>query len=180
MKTQKSIAIVLISLLTVSGGALLAQQMGGMQGFQMPSEEEMKEMMKAQAKESAKESMKEYDEDEDGSLSLDEFTTMVDEAEAEMAQGAEMMPAEMKAAIKKLGAPEGETDEEKAERMKEMFEGADGDDDDLMSLDETADFQFDISQKMMKLMMGEDISEDEEDEDSDEEESDDEEEEEEA
>ncbi|MYF02408.1 MAG: EF-hand domain-containing protein, partial [Gammaproteobacteria bacterium] len=80
MKTQKSIVTVLVSLLTVVGGAVIAQQ-GGMGGFQMPSEEEMKEMMKAQAKESAEVSMKEYDEDEDGSLSLDEFTTMVDEAE---------------------------------------------------------------------------------------------------
>ncbi|MYD45865.1 MAG: hypothetical protein F4W92_05890 [Gammaproteobacteria bacterium] len=173
MKTQKSIAIVLVSLLTVAGGALIAQQggMGGMQGFQMPSEEEMKEMMKAETEES----MKEYDDDEDGSLSLDEFTKMVDEAEAEMAQAAEMMPA-----IKKLGAPEGETEEEKAERMKKMFEGADGDDDDLMSLDETVDFQYDIAQKMMKLMMGEDISEEEEEEDSDDEESEDEDEEEEG
>ncbi len=173
MKTQKSIAIVLVSLLTLGGVALIAQQggMGGMQGFQMPSEEEMKEMMKAETETS----MKEYDDDEDGSLSLDEFTKMVTEAEAEMAEAAKMMPA-----MKKLGAPEGETDEEKEERMKKLFEGVDGDDDDLLSLDETVEFQFDIAQKAMKLMMGEDISEDEDEEESDDEESDDEDEEEEG
>ncbi len=176
MKTQKSIAIVLVSLLTVVGGALIAQQggMGGMQGFQMPSEEEMKEMMKAEAEAAAKQSMEEYDEDEDDSLSLDEFTKMVDAGEAEMGQAAEMMPA-----LKKLLGPEEETDEEKAERMKKMFEGADGDDDDSMSMEEIVDFQVEIMDKTMKLMMGQDIDDDEDesdDEESDEEEEDEEEE----
>lgn len=163
MKTQKSIVTVLVSLLTVVGGALIAQQ-GGMGGFQMPSEEEMKEMMKAQAEQSAKVAMEEFDEDDDDSLSLDEFKKMLEEMETEIAEMAKMMPA-----AAKLGAPEGETDEEKADRMKKVFEGADGDDDDSISLDESVAYQMEMMEKSMKVMRGEDIDEEEE---SDDEESD--------
>lgn len=171
MKTQKSIVTVLVSLLTVVGGALIAQQ-GGMGGFQMPTAEQMKEMMKAQAEESAKLSMEEHDEDDDNSLSLDEFKNMMEQMESELAEVVTMMPA-----LAKLGAPEGETDEEKEERMKEVFEGADADDDDSVSFDETKAYHLEMVEKTMKLMSGEDIDEEE---DSDDEESDEEDEEEEG
>ena len=163
MKIQKSIVTVLASLITVVGGALIAQQ-AGMGGFQMPSAEEMEEILKTQAEESAKVAMEEFDEDDDDSLSLDEFTKMVDGMEAEVAEMAKMMPS-----VATLGAPEGETDEEKAARMKKAFEGVDEDDDDSLSIDETTEYQFALMQKTMKLWSGEEI---EEEEDSDDEESD--------
>ena len=171
MKTQKSIVTVLVSLLTVVGGALIAQQ-GGMGGFQMPSEEEMKEMMKEGAEQTAKEAMEEYDEDDDDSLSLEEFKKMLGEMETEIAEMAKMMPN-----VAKLGAPEGETDEEKEERMKKVFEGADADDDDSISLDESVTYQLEMMEKSMKVMMGEDIDEDEEESDDEESDAEDEEEE---
>ena len=59
----------------------------------------------------------------------------------------------------KLGAPEGETDEEKEERMKKVFEGVDGDDDDSISLDESVAYELEMMDKILKLMMGEEIDE---------------------
>lgn len=120
MKTQKSMLLVLSSLLALVAGGLAAQG-GGMQmppAMQMPTPEEILKGLEANVKMMADQLIQQFDEDEDSALSLDEFTKMYDAMSAGMI------------------VEEEETDEEKNERLKKEFEDADTDDDDSLSKDE--------------------------------------------
>ena len=151
MKTEKLKVVLLVSLLLVATVGLFAQQGGmampsGMQN-QMPTPEEMQKIMEAQVKSMVDQTFPQVDDDEDGELSMDEFKKLY----------------EMTAAQDPTVAEE-ETEEEKAERMKEEFEEIDADDDDSLTKEEIISSVLDRMNEDLGIEVSEEDEEDSEDE----------------
>ena len=122
MKTKYTVYVVLISMFTLLAGGLTAQQ-GGMQmppNMQMPSPEEIQKMMEQQVTTMVNQYFPKGDEDGDGELTMDEYKKLYDIISSSMP----------------IARGEGETDEEKAERLEKEFAVIDDDDDDALTKEE--------------------------------------------